>query len=198
MSENNKGGRLPPPAFPPGTRKRPGRPARDPDSVAGSIGPEGASGDDAAFISPDDPMPDRRDSVERAFISPDEPMPERQAGLNAAMISPDDPMPTRDESRGLDDAAADVGVVTGMGLDPRVKARDLAAGNDPNLAALIGAVSRFAEALRQRGEAGLRTTPEMTRFEATMRSYCVGYLRGRRVEEEPPPVIRDDHLPSDY
>jgi len=174
-------------------RKRSPRPARTAEEV-----PPEEAGADAAFISPDEPMPERRDAVEQAFISPDEPMPDRDQSVSEALISPDDPMPVREEARGADDAAADEGVVTGMGLDPRVEARDLMSGVDPHLGALIESVARFAEALKRKGEAGLRTTSDMTRFEATMRSYCVGYLRGRRVEEEPPPVAPSDHLPSDY
>lgn len=192
MSENNKGGRLPPPAFPPGTRKHTRRAAPSGEEITPK------EGVDEAFIAHDEPMPERRDAVERAFISPDEPMPERGPGVGDAFISPDEPMPIREEARGANDAAADEGVVTGMGLDPRVEARDLMSGADPHLGALVEAVGRFAEALKRKGEAGLRTTPEMTRFEATMRSYCVGYLRGRRVEEEPPPIAPSDHLPSDY
>jgi hypothetical protein len=58
------------------------------------------------------------------------------------------------------------------------------------------AVAKLAEALRRRGESGLRATPEMTRFEATLRSYCVGYLAGRRAEEPPAPIL-EEPLPSD-
>ena len=50
---------------------------------------------------------------------------------------------------------------------------------------LTEAVGKLAQALRHRGEAGLRTTPDMGRFDATLRAYCIGYLAGRRAEAEP-------------
>ena len=53
-----------------------------------------------------------------------------------------------------------------------------------------------AEALRARGEAGLLTHAEMSRFEWTLRSYCSGYIAGRRAEA-PPRLIQDDALPTD-
>jgi hypothetical protein len=49
---------------------------------------------------------------------------------------------------------------------------------------VVEAVRKLAEALGRKGEAGLRTTPSMSRFEATLRAYCVGYLAGRRAEDE--------------
>ena len=48
-------------------------------------------------------------------------------------------------------------------------------------------VSKLAADIKQKGEAGLRSTLEMGRFEATLRAYCVGYLAGRRTEVELPP-----------
>jgi len=48
---------------------------------------------------------------------------------------------------------------------------------------LIGAVGRLAEALKRKGEAGLKAQPHMSRFEATLRAYCLGYLAGRRAED---------------
>ncbi|MDZ7779714.1 MAG: hypothetical protein U5R14_07215 [Gemmatimonadota bacterium] len=75
------------------------------------------------------------------------------------------------------------GTVTGIGDDPHLQAEELASGGDPYVIELSNAVSKLAEALRHRGEAGLKATPDMTRFEATLRAYCVGYLAGRRAEE---------------
>ncbi len=52
--------------------------------------------------------------------------------------------------------------------------------DDPDVAELIARVGRLAEALGERGEAGLRATPGMSRFEATLRAYCTGWLAARR------------------
>jgi hypothetical protein len=51
---------------------------------------------------------------------------------------------------------------------------------DPAVADLVRRVTALADSLREKGEAGLRSTPEMTRFETTLRAYCVGYLAGLR------------------
>lgn len=171
------GSALPPPAFPPGSRRHQMRRAASTPKM----------GD--AFISPDEPLPDRADDVADAFISPDEPIV-RSAGTDDAFISPDDPIPHR-EPRTV--AVADDGdddmdvVVTGMGDDAHLDPEEMAAGGDPHVMELVARVSKLAEALKRRGEAGLRTTPDMDRFEATLRAYCVGYLAGRRAEDDPSP-----------
>jgi hypothetical protein len=51
---------------------------------------------------------------------------------------------------------------------------------DPHVAGLVLHVGRLASALRDHGEAALRTTADMNRFEATLRTYCVGYLVAQR------------------
>lgn len=184
MSENNnKGGRLPPPAFPPGSRRKvfksPGAPA--PQAPAKAL-----TGEDA-FISPDDPMPARTDKVASAFILPDDPMPERRPdAMTGAFISPEDPMPTR-EPLGVRRTMGkpEEGVVTGIGSNAHMDKGELAAAGDPHVMELTEAVGKLAQALRRKGEAGLRSSPEMSRFDATLRAYCVGYLAGRRAEAEP-------------
>ena len=155
MSDETRDTRLPPPAFPPGSRKHE---HTNSDSPSGA--PASSSGSpDVTLISPDDPMPERRpDAVLGAFISPDDPMPVR--------------------------AEREEGVVTGMGSDPHMDPEELVTGGDPYVIELIGTVGRLAEALKRKGEAGLRASPQMTRFEATLRSYCVGYLARRRAEDE--------------
>lgn len=173
MSVEPKDTRLPPPAFPPGSRKHAhtnsGR-ARAP-----SRSPEGVS--DEAFISPDDPMPERQSTMGEGFISPDDPMPDRRPDpVFDAFISPDDPMPSREE--------LEEGVVTGIGDDPHLDPEELASAGDPHVIEVTGAVERLTAALKQKGEAGLRATPRMSRFEATLRAYCVGYIAGRRAEDE--------------
>ena len=150
---------LPPPAFPPGMVGRPSRMRR-------AVEARRSEGGDAEGGVPDD-----------AFISPDEPI-ERTGSRIApgAFISPDEPLPPRDH---ID---PDEVVVTGIGDDSHLDAASLAASRhgDPHVAELVERVGRLAQALHDRGEAGLRTTPDMSKFEATLRAYCVGYLAAQR------------------
>jgi hypothetical protein len=146
--------RLPPPAFPPGHRMQ-ARPRHRAERSGG--GAEGV---------PDD-----------AFISPDEPITRSGSRIAAgAFISPDEPIPSRDH------VDPDQVMVTGIGDDPHLGREELptAQKNDPELADLALRVRRLADALEYRGEAGLRTTADMNRFEATLRAYCVGYLAAQR------------------
>jgi hypothetical protein len=184
MSDNHKKDRrnLPPPAFPPGSRKHALRNPTPPKA-----GPAPSKGSEDAFIQPDDPMPARTDKLAAAFIQPDDPLPERHPdAMKDAFISPEDPLPKR-ESLGVRRTMGkpEEGVVTGMGSDPHLDRGELAAAGDPHVMELTEAVGKLAQALRRRGEAGLRTTPEMGRFDATLRAYCVGFLAGRRAEAEP-------------
>ena len=188
MSENNnkKGGRLPPPAFPPGSRRKVVKSAAPPAPSVPST-PAKPNVSDDAFISPDDPMPARADKVASAFILPDDPIPERRAdAMTTAFISPEDPMPKR-EALGVRRTMGkpEEGVVTGLGSNAHMDKGELAAAGDPHVMELIDAVGKLAQALRRKGEAGLRSSPEMSRFDATLRAYCVGYLAGRRAEAEP-------------
>ena len=171
-SENGMGGRLPPPVFPPGNRKRQATRTRKET-------PEGVEG---ALISPDEPMP------ERSGI-PDEPM-ERLARMadDDAWISPDEPMPERSVATIVEaeEVDPDEVVVTGIGHQAHLDPEEIAMGGDPHVMKVTEVVSKLAEALKQKGEAGLRASPEMGMFEATLRGYCVGYLAGRRAEEDLP------------
>jgi hypothetical protein len=133
-----------------------------------------------AYILPDDPLPPRNDKVSQAFISPDDPLPPRNDRVTGAFISPEDPLPRRREST----AADDEGVVTGMGFDAHLDPAELVTGGDPHVIEVIDAVRKLADVLKRKGEAGLRAPPGMSRFEATLRAYCVGYLAGRRAEDE--------------
>lgn len=179
MSENSKEERrLPPPAFPPGMRRHVHRNSQGAKEQRQTESAEGA------FISPDEPLPERRDPMGGAFISPDDPMPERRIDLadgflDLQAIDPDEE-----------------GIVVGMDLDPHLEEAEVVAAGDPHVLEVMEAVAKLAEALRRRGEAGLRSSPAMTRFEATLRAYCVGYLAGRRAEEPPTPEA-DEALPTD-
>lgn len=178
-SGDGQGGRrLPPPAFPPGAR-RPAvqRPAATSEDLS------------AAIILPDDPLPERAGSVpDSAFISPDEPIQRAAARSDDdALISPDEPIRRRGPLTGIltkADLDPEEVVVTGIGDDAHMDADELALGFDPYVLEVVDTVGKLAEALKRKGEAGLRATPEMTRFEATLRSYIVGYLAGRRAADE--------------
>jgi hypothetical protein len=146
---------------------------------------------DDALISPDDPMPERDGFPEDALISPDAPI-ERVARQSDddAYISPDEPMPKRTKASANDeDFDPDSVVVTGMGDDAHLDPEELAMGGDPHVIELATVVAKLAADLQHKGEAGLRSSPSMGKFEATLRGYCVGYLAGRRADDEPPPLI---------
>ena len=187
MSENNnkKGGRLPPPAFPPGSRKQ--HTHRNSSPAKADAAPPKPPVGDSAYISPDDPMPVRMDKVASAFILPDDPMPERRPdAMSGAFISPEDPLPKR-EPLGVRRTMGkpEEGVVTGLGSNAHMDKGELAAAGDPHVMELTEAVGKLAQALKRKGEAGLRGAPDMSRFDATLRAYCVGYLAGRRAEAQP-------------
>lgn len=97
------------------------------------------------------------------------------------------PVPDPDPGSGnpglLETALGEV-TVTGMGNDPHVRVDPaLKRFRDPHVAELAAAVGRLDLQLNERGEAALRVDPEMSRFEATLRAYCVGYLAGRRAQD---------------
>jgi hypothetical protein len=151
----------------------------------------GATSDDlsSAMILPDDPIPERAGEVpQNAFISPDEPIQRVTARSDDdAFISPDEPIRRRAPLTGTitrADLDPDEVVVTGIGDDAHMEADELALGFDPYVLDVVDKVGKLAEALKRKGEAGLKATPEMTRLEVTLRSYIVGYLAGRRAADE--------------
>jgi len=150
-----RGPSLPPPAFPPGDRRHQYR----------RRGREAARQARDGGTRPPDASRPGRDDLSDAFISPDEPLPERST---AAVADDADPS----------------GKVTGMGHDAHLDPQEMAAAGDPYLMELTERVGKLAQALSQKGEAGLHITPEMNRFEATLRGYCVGYLAGRRADDQ--------------
>ncbi len=156
MSEDRKPTRLPPPAFPPGSRRHMTDGARTTETGRPRVDEVRPSG-----------------TLEDAFLVPDENGPPGTSGFS--FISPDEPMPDRDVEQGT---------ATGIGNDAHLDVEDLIGGRDPHVRELVIAVSKLAEALRRRGEAGLHVSPGMSRFEGTLRSYCVGYLSGRRTDRE--------------
>src|SRR5690606_12902049 len=96
-----------------------------------------------------------------------------------ALIEPDEPLPDRPEREGT-------GVASGIGAAGMSDVRDHPLRLDPALEDLVAAVGGLAEGLRRRGRAGLHVEPGMSRFEATLRAYCVGYLAGRDGEGSGP------------
>jgi hypothetical protein len=154
--EASRGGkRLPPPAFPPGQRAQARANHRAPRTGA----------DEAEGEVPED-----------AFISPDEPIFRTGTRIaDDAIIAPDPPFPD------AEDIDPDDVLVTGMGDDPHLGRQDLSLSQsvDPAVMDLALRVGRLAEGLRTRGQAALKTTPDMNRFETTLRAYCVGYLAGQ-------------------
>ena len=179
MSEKKERRRLPPPAFPPGMRRRTYGVERAADTGRETQTVEGA------LISPDAPMPERREGLSDALISPDEPIPQRRGELLEESQSPTSGIELEEE-----------GVVVGMDLDAHRDPEDVVSGEYPHFMELMEAVSRLKDALHREGEAGLRTHHGMSRFEASLRAYCVGYLTGLRAEEAPPSVV-EERRPTD-
>lgn len=118
------------------------------------------------------------------MIEPDEALPDRVIPLSRDFLDM--------ELLGSDDA----GEVVGMDHNAHLSPEELASRGDPYVLEIGEAVSKLAEAIRRRGAAGLHAAPTMSRFEATLRAYCVGYLAGRRAEQPPLPRFNDS-LPTD-
>jgi hypothetical protein len=184
------GDRLPPPMFPPGDRRR--QVTRS--AAPGLNGTEGVPED--AFIMPDEPL--RRDDerpsddpfgpevwssakaaelVDEAFIDPDTPIVRREP--------PKTPADFERVVRGRTPLKLEDVQVTGIGDDAHLEDDDLVPddGVERHVRELTRSIERLGDALRLRGEVGLRTTADMTRFEATLRAFCVGYLTRVREEE---------------
>jgi hypothetical protein len=107
-----------------------------------------------------------------------------------ALIDPDAPIVRREPPRTPEDfeevVRRDV-VVTGIGDDPHLDDDDLVPEPDVevHVREMARAIQRLGDALRLQGEVGLRITPDMNRFEVTLRAYCVGYLTRAREQAEP-------------
>jgi hypothetical protein len=173
MDGSSDDNRLPPPAFPPNAQE---------------------CGEELDAGSPD--AANRRSNGRGPH------RPSDSSFVDGAIIDPDDPFPLRDITLTEDfggassESVVEDGEVVGMDLSPHLSREEIVSRGDPHLMELIGAVSKLAEGLRRKGEAGLHAAPSMSRFEATLRAYCVGFLAGRR-SKEPPVEPRDQALPSD-
>ena len=150
-----------------GSHHPPSRPGARAKNVRKNHRPAANQGDNEADVFPDD-----------AFISPDDPIVRDSRFDSDAFISPDEPLPPR----GAEEIDPDDVVVTGIGDDAHLEQEKLptAAQGDPAIVYLTQRVGRLADGLRGKGEAALRTTADMSRFEATLRAYCVGYLAAQR------------------
>lgn len=153
--------RLPPPAFPPGSRRaaapRQGVPVEE--EGAGQVN--------------DDELPDD------AFISPDEPIRKEARGIpDDAFISPDDPfVPAEDE--GEKGGGAGGGQVTGVGEErARVASATARRDDPPSIHELPYLLDRVAEQIQGSGAQALRVHHEMGHFEAALKSFLRGYLKG--------------------
>lgn len=172
--DGSTGDRLPPPAFPPSSRHRRVSPSGRLPVEAGPGETEGSVPDDA-FISPDDADPPAQGGMEEALIPPDAPVVR-----DGHPEVPDDFEEVMTRIRPEELLTGDV-IVTGIGDDPRLDLDPhIQRWGDPRLAQLIAAVTHLGTELEERGEAGLKTRPGMSRFEVTLRAYCVGYLTGLR------------------
>jgi len=158
MSPSEHDDRLPPPAFPSGiARARPASPTEEAERSKGEGMPEGA------VISPEAPL-ERAPRLDDAFIPPDAPV------VRDGPVHPPEDYETVMHREGDDEV-----VVTGIGSESSVPEGD-EVPLDPYLERVVTELEALVEALRRKGEAGLRTEPEMSRFETTLRGYCMGYL----------------------
>lgn len=176
-------GRLAPPVFPGGhgrERENGGPPHDETAAASGSV-------PDEAFIDPDEPIRTTDRFSDGAFIDPDEPIvrtrpPQPPEDFEEVLKRQEEEGSVVVDEELMDFDEMDV-VVTGIGDDPHLddeEISDVDRYGDSDVADLVRKVGVLADALRDKGEAGLRSTPGMTRFEATLRAYCVGYLAGRR------------------
>ncbi|MEJ2541498.1 MAG: hypothetical protein P8188_16290 [Gemmatimonadota bacterium] len=159
-SDSSLADRLPPPVFPPGSPRREAlRPRGSGPLDQGTI-------PDEALHGPDDPVIREAPPV----VPPD--FDQVMRGVGA-----------------LEKVMGEV-TVTGMGNDPHiVPDPELEPYTDPHVAELAAALERLRHGLASRGEAALKVDARMSRFEATLRAYCVGYLAGRRAQ--------NSHLPPE-
>ena len=166
-------GPLPPPAFPPGSDRH------------RSAGGGGTVPDDA-FTSPDAPF-EHGSIPDDAIFSPDDPVTRSGTRMpKDAFFDPDQPVvraapPTKPEDfeSVVGGHADDEVQVTGMSMESHTRSRGHRF-EDPHVEILYSKLVGLVRGVKERGEAGLRTTSEMSRFEATLRGYCVGYLAGLR------------------
>ncbi len=151
------------------TRDAPGRPIPDNDGEGGGVG--------RRLPPPAFPSVGGRGAARSRGQTTSE-------QLGEAYISPDDPVPPRPGEAAMEDIDPEDVVVTGIGDDSHLDRLELLPGGDPFVLEVLETLEKLAEGIRRRGKAGLHVTPGMTRFEATLRAYCVGYMAGRAGDSE--------------
>lgn len=134
-------------------------------------------------MSADDTNEDRRPP---SLSEDEEAIGASDGWADGAIISPDDPIVRTgpvalpdDFERVMEKGGSEDVVVTGIGTD-RAAAGPQGEPMDPYVARVVRELAVLASGLRRRGEVALRVEPEMTRFETTLRGYCVGYLAALR------------------
>lgn len=147
--------RLPPPAFPPGSRRSSvPRPRSTPDAESPAAGGDESDLPDEALISPDDPIrKEGRGIPDDAFISPDDPLVPAN----------------RDEEEGT---------VTGMGEFLESPGGKALQDEKPSIHELPYLLNHLAERINESGESALEVHAEMGRFQAALRSFLKGFLEG--------------------
>lgn len=147
---------LPPPAFPPGSRRhatvRAWARERHPPE------PGGEGGFEDAFISPDEPI------IRKDPSFPDD-----------AFISPDEPIVRTDRT----EADMEGAVVTGIGGGGPVYPQSSLVQAGRDVQKLASMLDTLARDLRDEGTQSLRVEEGMSRFEAMLRSMLAGYLAGK-------------------
>jgi hypothetical protein len=128
-------------------------------------------------MSADDTNEDRRPP---ALSEDEEAIGASDGWADGAIISPDDPIVRTgpvavpdDFEKVMEKGAVEDVVVTGIGTD-RAAAGPDGEPIDPYVARVVRELAVLASGLRRRGEVALRVEPDMTRFETTLRGYCVG------------------------
>lgn len=145
---------LPPPAFPPGARRR---------EVAERVSNPAPTSDG-----------EEKEIPGGAFISPDDPIRTKARGIpDAAFISPDDPLvPVQRNEEGQ---------VTGLGLLANPSSEPVSFRRQtPSIHELPYLLDQLAEHLHESGERALEVHAEMGHFQAALRSFLRGYLEGGR------------------
>lgn len=147
--------RLPPPAFPPGSdRRRTSSPRASVPRDESGEGDEGVPFD--AFISPDDPIrKEARGIPDDAFISPEDPLVHADRDESGKVSRPD----AEEETSST---------VTGPVRGPE----------RPTIHELPYLLDQLAERIHTSGERALDVHPELGHFEAALRAFLRGYLKG--------------------
>lgn len=161
--------RLPPPAFPPGSSRRPPAPARNRSTA--SVG-RGDGFPEGAFISPDEPIR-RIDGgfPEGALISPDDPIRSRRSRTGSGPSAASHLGMTEDD----DDGEVEV---TGIGDQNRDYYSSALVPARPDITAtqVAAILEQLALMLRKGEHVPLQAESRLSPFESMLRGFISGYL----------------------